>query len=141
MTHVGWYNGSVWDHLKAAIFFSIKTSVALVVSLWPSPFPPILRALFVLMLIDILSGMVAAGKNLSSERGYWGIQKKAMMWLMIAGAKIAGVVVDADIPFDKVVAVYFIINECLSIIENAAKCGVTVPRWIKDRLVTLNKED
>lgn len=102
-----------------------------------------LEALLVLMVIDYMTGLLAAyicpDMNLSSIRGLKGICKKIMILLLVVLAheleKAAGVPA-----VQSVVTWFFIGNEGLSIIENAAKAGVPVPKRLRDTLEQLTKE-
>ena len=95
-----------------------------------------LEALLVLMVLDYITGLLAAYINpnlqLNSNRGFRGICKKIMILLLIVLAheleKATG------IPAVQSIVVWFFIgNEGLSIIENAAKAGIPVPAKLRDR--------
>lgn len=102
-----------------------------------------LEALLVLMVIDYMTGLLAAyicpDMKLNSIRGLKGICKKIMILLLVVLAheleKAAGVPA-----VQSVVTWFFIGNEGLSIIENAAKAGVPVPKRLRDTLEQLTKE-
>ena len=102
-----------------------------------------LEALLVLMVIDYMTGLLAAyicpDMKLNSTRGLKGICKKIMILLLVVLAheleKAAGVPA-----VQSVVTWFFIGNEGLSIIENAAKSGVPVPKRLRDTLEQLTKE-
>ena len=102
-----------------------------------------LEALLVLMVIDYMTGLLAAyicpDMKLNSTRGLKGICKKIMILLLVVLAheleKAAGVPA-----VQSVVTWFFISNEGLSIIENAAKAGVPVPKRLRDTLEQLTKE-
>ena len=102
-----------------------------------------LEALLVLMVIDYITGLLAAYINpnlqLNSNRGFKGICKKIMILLLIVLAheleKATG------IPAVQSVVVWFFIgNEGLSIIENAAKAGVPIPNKLRSTLEQLQSE-
>lgn len=102
-----------------------------------------LEALLVLMVIDYITGLLAAYINpnlqLNSNRGFKGICKKIMILLLIVLAheleKATG------IPAVQSVVVWFFIgNEGLSVIENAAKAGVPVPEKLQNTLEQLSAE-
>ena len=102
-----------------------------------------LEALLVLMVIDYMTGLLAAYINpnmqLNSNRGFRGICKKIMILLLIVLAheleKATG------IPAVQSIVVWFFIgNEGLSIIENAAKAGIPVPAKLRDTLEQLQNE-
>lgn len=102
-----------------------------------------LEALLVLMVIDYMTGLLAAyicpDMKLSSIRGLKGICKKIMILLLVVLAheleKAAGVPA-----VQSVVVWFFIGNEGLSVIENAAKAGVPIPSKLRDMLEQLSNE-
>lgn len=102
-----------------------------------------LEALLVLMVIDYMTGLLAAyicpDMKLNSTRGLKGICKKIMILLLVVLAheleKAAGVPA-----VQSVVTWFFIGNEGLSVIENAAKAGVPVPKRLRDTLEQLTQE-
>ena len=102
-----------------------------------------LEALLVLMVIDYMTGLLAAyicpDMKLNSIRGLKGICKKIMILLLVVLAheleKAAGVPA-----VQSVVTWFFIGNEGLSIIENAAKAGIPVPAKLRDTLEQLQTE-
>lgn len=114
----------------------LKVLLGVLASMWVSV-PHTLQILFWCMLLDQISGMLvgAQQKKLSSTRGWIGLKKKSLMWCLIGVAHLAGEVVNIGLDFANVLAIYFIINEVLSIIENSALAGVSVPPWLKDRLI------
>ena len=95
-------------------------------------------------LIDYFTGLFAAKyrtENISSYKGIRGIIKKVCMWLLI----VVGAVVDSllnygaeymgleiTIPFivATVVAVWLIVNEIISILENMVDIGVDMPPFL-----------
>lgn len=101
------------------------------------------EALLVLMVLDYITGMLAAYINpnlqLNSERGLRGICKKIMiLMLVVVGHELEKAV---GIPaVQSVVAWFFIGNEGLSIIENSAKAGIPVPQKLRATLEQLSAE-
>lgn len=101
------------------------------------------EALLVLMVLDYITGMLAAYINpnlqLNSERGLRGICKKIMiLMLVVVGHELEKAV---GIPAVQSVVVWFFIgNEGLSIIENSAKAGVPVPEKLRKTLEQLSSE-
>ena len=94
------------------------------------------------MIIDYVSGMLAAyispDLSLNSQRGFRGICKKMMILLLVSLAHL----IDSDGSFGvhSAVAWFFVGNEGLSILENAAKSGVPIPAKLKDTLEQLSSE-
>lgn len=101
------------------------------------------EALLVLMLIDYITGLLAAYINpnlkLDSSKGFRGICKKIMiLMLVVVGHELEKAV---GIPAVQSVVVWFFIgNEGLSIIENSAKAGVPVPEKLRKTLEQLSSE-
>lgn len=99
--------------------------------------------LLVMMVIDYLSGMAAAWaqNTLSSKIGAKGIVKKVGYMALIVVAMgvdylIYTGIAAADIPlgynmwFGLLVAVWLIINEMISILENLSRLGVPIPEFL-----------
>lgn len=102
-----------------------------------------LAALVVAMLIDYVSGVIAAYINpalsLNSQRGFRGILKKIMILLLVSLGHVLDTAMHQQI-ICIAVTYFFLGNEGLSIIENAAKAGVPIPEKLRDRLEQLTKE-
>ena len=104
------------------------------------------------MIIDYATGMMAAWTNseLSSKRGVKGIVKKvgymalvvaAMIldWLIYQGLQQINLDLHYSVFFAVLVAVWLIINELISVLENLSRIGVPIPNFMKkliDRLKT-----
>lgn len=100
-------------------------------------------ALLTLMVIDYISGVLAAYINpnlaLNSQKGFRGICKKVMILLIVAVAHVIDNAIGQAMS-QAIVVWFFIGNEGLSIVENAAKSGVPVPQKLCDTLEQLKKE-
>ena len=101
-------------------------------------------ALVVLIVMDYISGVMAAAveKRLSSEVGAKGIAKKVFMLLIVAVANIVDInVIGEGHVLRAVTVVFYIANECISLIENAGRLGVPVPKKLLDVLAQLKDKD
>lgn len=101
-----------------------------------------LYTILLFAVLDYITGIVKAvyKKELSSEIGFKGIAKKIMIFIVIAVAyNIQSVTGDA-IPLREVVIVFFICNEALSILENAAEF-IAIPQQLKDVLLQLRDKN
>lgn len=103
----------------------------------------VLEALLCAMVLDYLSGLLAAYINphmmLDSRRGFRGIGKKIMILLLVSLAHFADYATGQTIV--QTIAVWFFLgNEGLSILENAANAGVPVPERLKKTLEQLKSE-
>lgn len=102
-----------------------------------------IEALCVMMVLDYVTGMLAAYISpmlkLNSSRGLRGICKKIMILVLVV---VAHELENASgVPAVQSVVVWFFVgNEGLSIVENAAKAGVPVPERLRETLEQLSKE-
>lgn len=90
------------------------------------------------MAIDYITGLLKGiyEKNLSSEIGFKGIIKKVMIVLMVGAACLVQKVISDKMPLRELVIVFFIANEGLSIIENAAVM-LPIPETLRKVLLQL----
>lgn len=121
--------------VKDAVIAAAKYVTGAILAMWVS-MPHAVMILFWVMLADQASGLIAGGKKgeISSARGFRGLKKKAHMWILIGVAHLADKVVNVGFDFDSGLAIYFIINEIISIAENAHRAGVPIPSWLHKRL-------
>ena len=104
----------------------------------------IMIALIALIVMDYISGVLAAvvEKKLSSEVGAKGIAKKIFMLLIVAVANIVDInVIGEGHVLKSVTVIFYIANECISLIENAGRLGVPVPKKLLDVLEQLKNKD
>ncbi len=92
--------------------------------------------------LDYATGILKAiyKKELSSEIGFKGIVKKIMIFIVIAVAYSVQRVVGNSIPLREIVIVFFICNEALSILENAAEF-INIPPQLKNVLLQLRDKN
>lgn len=125
---------------------------------------PVMCLLLAEMVMDYITGMLASKRESldhpndpaygwSSKRGAEGIIKKVGYLCIIAVAMIVdyiilhvaaglGMEITLKAFFGLLVAVWYILNEALSIIENAGRMGAPVPSWLARYVVVLkNKID
>ena len=126
------------------IFKNILAGVCTVLSFLFGDMEGLMVALIALIILDYISGVIAAAveKRLSSEMGAKGIAKKIFMLLIVALANIVDINVIGDGHVLKTVTVvFYICNECISLIENAGRIGVPVPKKLLDVLEQLRDKD
>jgi toxin secretion/phage lysis holin len=107
-------------------------------------FDGFLYALVALVVIDYATGVMAAilNKKLSSEIGARGIFKKVLIFLMVGiGNIIDSYLIGSGSTIRTAVIFFYLSNEGISIIENAAVIGLPVPEKLKLVLQQLNKEE
>lgn len=116
---LGWYMGGMDGFLYALIAFSV---------------------------VDYITGVLRAivEKKLSSRIGAHGITKKVALFLVVG----IGHLIDSYLlngtgaPLRTAVIFFYIANEGISLLENAAAIGLPVPEKLKDVLAQLHgKED
>ena len=111
-----------------------------------------LTILVVVMAIDYISGWIVAlcgrspkteGGGLSSKVGFIGIAKKGFIMLLVLLATMLDRAIGHEtMIFQSSLVFYYIANEGLSVLENAALMGVKFPEKIRKALETLrDKED
>lgn len=108
----------------------------------------LLIALVAFVVIDYVTGVMCAivDKKLSSEVGFRGIFKKILIFLMVGIAHLLDVNVIGSGSVLRTAAVFFYIsNEGVSLVENAAHLGLPIPAKLKAVLEQLHdraeKED
>ncbi len=94
--------------------------------------------LFFIML-DYFTGIIAAfiEKALSSKVGAVGIAKKVLLLIIVALAHRLDIVLGANGVLRCAVLGFYIANEGLSILENAARCGIAIPAPLASALAQL----
>lgn len=98
-------------------------------------------ALIAFVVIDYITGVMCAvvDKRLSSAVGFKGICKKVLIFLLVGVANILDVYVIGDGSVLRTAAIFFYIsNEGVSLLENAAHLGLPVPESIKNVLEQLH---
>lgn len=102
----------------------------------------LLYALIAFVVIDYLTGVMCAinDKTLSSEVGFKGICRKVLIFLLVGIANILDVhVIGAGSVLRTAVIFFYISNEGVSLLENAAHLGLPVPQKIKAVLEQLHE--
>lgn len=126
------------------ILKQIMAAICTLISFLFGDMEGLMVALIALIILDYISGVIAAAveKRLSSEAGAKGIAKKIFMLLIVALANIVDINVIGDGHVLKTVTVvFYICNECISLIENAGRIGVPVPKKLLDVLEQLRDKD
>lgn len=108
----------------------------------------LLFALMAFMVIDYITGVMCAinDRRLSSEVGFRGICRKVLIFLLVGVANILDVqVIGTGSVLRTAVIFFYLSNEGVSLLENAAHLGLPVPDAIKAVLEQLHdrseKED
>lgn len=94
----------------------------------------LLYALIAFVVIDYITGVMCAiaEKKLSSEVGFKGICRKVLIFLLVGIANILDVqVIRTGSVLRTAIIFFYISNEGVSLLENAAHLGLPVPEKIK----------
>ena len=105
----------------------------------------LIYALIAFMVIDYITGVFVAirRKELSSQVGFIGISKKVVILLLVAvGHLLDAHVLNVEDVARSAVAGFYLANEGISILENAAALGLPLPKKLMSILKQLkDKED
>ncbi len=104
----------------------------------------IMYALVAFISIDYVTGVLAAAKKhkLSSEIGFWGLLKKFLILCIIGVANIIDTkIIGGQDIFRTAISLYYIGNEGVSIMENAAVLGLPLPKQLVNALVQLRDKN
>ena len=101
----------------------------------------LLIALAVFVVADYITGVMCAvsDKKLSSEVGFEGICRKIIIFLLVGIAHILDVTMIATGSVLRTAVTFFYLsNEGVSLLENAAHLGLPIPEKLKDVLEQLH---
>lgn len=101
----------------------------------------LLIALVLFVVIDYITGVMCAisDHRLSSEVGFRGICKKIVIFLLVGIAQILDIeIIKTGSVIRTAVIFFYLSNEGVSILENAAHLGLPIPGKLKDVLEQLH---
>ena len=101
-------------------------------------------ALLAFVVIDYLTGVMCAiaDRSLSSEVGFRGIFRKVLIFVMVgAGHILDAQVIGSGDALRTAVIFFYISNEGVCLLENAAHIGLPVPEKLKDVLAQLHDRE
>ena len=104
----------------------------------------LMTALLIFMVLDYITGLMCAiaDKPLSSAVGFKGICKKVLILMLVGLANIVDLhVVGTGSALRGAVICFYLSNEGLSLLENAAHIGLPVPDKLKDVLAQLHRRE
>ena len=103
----------------------------------------LLYALLAFVVVDYITGLMAAAveKKLSSEVGFKGIFRKVIIFSLVAvGHIVDSYVIGQGSVLRTAVIFFYLSNEGISILENAARTGLPIPEKLKGVLEQLREE-
>ena len=98
-------------------------------------------ALIIFMVLDYITGLMCAviDKKLSSAVGFKGICKKVLILMLVGVANVVDIhIVSTGSALRSAVICFYLSNEGLSLLENAAHIGLPIPDKMKDVLAQLH---
>ena len=101
----------------------------------------LILALVIFAAIDYITGVMCAinDKSLSSQVGFTGICRKVLIFLLVGTAHILDTqIIGSGSILRTAVIFFYLSNEGVSIIENAAHLGLPVPEQLKEILEQLH---
>lgn len=101
----------------------------------------LLIALVIFAVVDYVTGVMCAvaDKKLNSEVGFKGICRKVLIFLLVGIANILDVqVIGTGSVLRTAVIFFYLSNEGVSLLENAAHLGLPVPEKLKEVLEQLH---
>lgn len=111
-------------------------------SYWLGGWDVLLKTIVFLAVVDYATGIIKGIylRQLSSEIGFKGLLKKIVMFIVIAVAFSIQELTGRNMPLREVVIMFYICNEALSLLENAA-IFVPIPPKLKNVLLQLRDND
>lgn len=90
--------------------------------------------LLLFMLIDYITGIIKGiiNKELSSNKGLYGILKKVGIIFIVVIASLVDTIVDTSNAVRTLTIYFFISNEGISILENSSSIGLPMPKRLLD---------
>ena len=101
-------------------------------------------ALIIFMMLDYITGLMCAvaDKKLSSTVGFKGICKKVLILILVGVANVMDVhVMGTGSALRGAVIAFYLSNEGLSLLENAAHIGLPIPDRMKNVLAQLHDRE
>lgn len=109
---------------------------------WLGGWDMLLKTIVFLAVADYITGWIKGiyNRQLSSEIGFKGLLKKTVMFIVIAVAFVIQGLMGGAVPLREIVIMFYIANEGLSLLENAA-VFIPIPDKLKDVLLQLRDKD
>ena len=101
----------------------------------------LLIALLVFAVVDYITGVMCAvsDKELSSKVGFRGICRKVLIFILVGAANILDAqVIGSGSVLRTAVIFFYLSNEGVSLLENAAHLGLPIPKKLKDVLAQIH---
>ena len=102
-----------------------------------------LKALLAVICMDYITGVMGAfaSGRLDSRVGFKGIFKKVMILCVVALAARLDLLLGATGALRGLAIGFYLANDALSVLENAAELGVPVPKKLVDKLEQMKEKE
>ena len=102
----------------------------------------LINILLLLMLIDVITGLIKAvkDKNLWSRKSLFGYARKILVFLIITVANLLDLLMNMNGTLVLATVTFYILNEVLSITENAGQLGIPLPDKLLEVISVVNKK-
>ncbi|MCG1021932.1 holin family protein [Sutcliffiella horikoshii] len=112
-----------------------------IASLLYGGFSMLLIFLIAFVIVDYVTGILAAyvEKRLSSRVGFKGIAQKVFIFALVSIAHVVDTILGTGMIKD-VTILFYLVNEFLSIMENASRMGVPIPKMLKKIIEAIKKK-
>ena len=102
----------------------------------------LITILFILMIIDIITGIGKAVKNKNpwSRKSLLGFARKIFIFLIITVANLLDLFMNLNGALVLATVTFYILNEVLSITENAGQLGIPLPDKLLEVISVVNKK-
>jgi toxin secretion/phage lysis holin len=92
----------------------------------------LLSILTLIIVLDYVTGIIAAGVEgkLSSRLGFKGISQKIIIFALVSVAHMIDLIIGEQHLVRDATIFFYMMNEMLSIIENAGRVGLPVPMFL-----------
>lgn len=126
--------------MKEIVKYSL-TTMFVYIGYFLGGFDTLMITLLIFMALDYLTGIMVAikKKKLCSKVGFVGIGRKVLILILVGMANLLGIVTHID-GIRYIVIAFYLANEGISIIENAGKFGIKIPKKLTEILEQLNNE-
>ncbi|MGD6872877.1 phage holin family protein [Sutcliffiella horikoshii] len=123
------------------IYLGSVSFVGSVASFLYGGFSSLLLFLIIFVVIDYLTGIMAAyvEKRLSSRVGFKGIAQKVFIFALVSIAHVVDIILGTNLIKD-VTILFYLVNEFISIMENASRIGVPIPNILKKVIDAIKKK-
>lgn len=126
---------SIGDYLNVKILAS--ASVTLYTLFFGAIPYNVASAVVILVIMDMVTGLMASKKSgaiITSKRAFATAGKLAVYGLLISAGHLTEVVIGFDMKIDESIMIILAVTELISILENGAVLGYSIPQKLLNRL-------